>query len=285
MLVRMPELPEVEVLVRHLDPLIKGKTIRNVVVNRAKVLEPTSEATFKRVLEGQKFLAVQRRGKYLLFTLQGRGRKMTPLLGHLGMTGRMYLLPAKGQLPKHAAVIFGLGREQFVFEDIRYFGRMTLDTSAIKALGPEPLAPEFTPEALLSALRRSSQPVKVKLLDQTLVAGVGNIYASEALFRAGISPRTRASRITKDQAARLHKEIRQVLEEAIEAGSTIPLDFAGTRKSDQLFYYGSGESNEKYEERLLVYARHREPCQNCGKPILKIVQAARSTFYCRTCQK
>ena len=285
MLWAMPELPEVEVLVRHLDPLIKGRTIRDVVVNRAKVLQPTSEPGFRRVLKGQKFVQVQRRGKYLLFTLRDRGGKTTTLLGHLGMTGRMYLLPAKGQLPKHAAVVFGLGREQFVFEDTRYFGRLTLDTSALEGLGPEPLGPEFTPKTLLAGLKRSSQPVKVKLLDQTLVAGVGNIYASEALFRAGISPRKRASGITKAQGGRVHKAIREVLEQAIEAGSTIPLDFAGKKKADSLFYYGTREANKNYEERLLVYDRHGKPCNKCGKPVVRFVQAARSTFYCKQCQK
>jgi formamidopyrimidine-DNA glycosylase len=281
----MPELPEVEVLVRHLDPLITGRTIRNVVVNRAKVLEPTSEATFKRVLEGQKIFAVQRRGKYLLFRLRDRAGKRTTLLGHLGMTGRMYLLPSRAELPKHAAVVFGLGREQFVFEDTRYFGRLTLDTSAVELLGPEPLGPEFTPETLLSALKRSSQPVKVKLLDQSLIAGIGNIYASEALFRAGLSPRRKAWRITKVEAERLHGGIRNVLEQAIEAGSTIPLDFAGKKKADSLLYYGTREAHGNYEERLLVYDRHGKPCNKCGKPVVRFVQAARSTFYCKQCQK
>lgn len=284
MLLSMPELPEVEVLVRHLDPLIRGKRIRAVTVNRAKVLRPTSEAKFKRALEGQKFVQVQRRGKYLLFTLRDRAAKMTTLLGHLGMTGRMYLIPGNSQLPRHAAVVFGLGREQFVFEDTRYFGRLTLDITAVEKLGPEPLGPDFTPETLLAGWKRSSQPVKVKLLDQTLVAGVGNIYASEALFRAGISPRTQASRITKAQAERLHRAIRKVMEEAIRAGSTIPLDFEGKKKADTLFYYGTSESNGNYEERLLVYDRHGQPCMSCGKPILRLVQAARSTFYCKRCQ-
>src|SRR4051794_29395979 len=102
----MPELPEVEVLVRHLAPLITGKTIRDVVVNRARVLRPTSGARFKQALEGKKFVQVQRRGKYLLFTLHDRGGKITTLLGHLGMTGRMYLLTGRARLPRHAAVVF-----------------------------------------------------------------------------------------------------------------------------------------------------------------------------------
>ena len=116
-------------------------------------------------------------------------------LGHLGMTGRMFLAPAHQPLPKHAAVIFSLGRQNLIYEDSRYFGRLTLDTSALARLGPEPLNPEFKPEALARALSRSSQPVKVKLLDQSIVAGLGNIYASEALFRAQVSPRSAARKL------------------------------------------------------------------------------------------
>ena len=104
------------------------------------------------------------------------------------MTGRMYLLPAKARLPRHAAVVLDLGRENFIFEDTRYFGRLTLDSSALARLGPEPLGAEFTAERFAEALGRSRQAIKVKLLDQSLLAGVGNIYASEALFRAGIAP-------------------------------------------------------------------------------------------------
>ena len=115
------------------------------------------------------------------------------------MTGRMYLLPAKDRLPKHAAVVLKLGRENFVFEDTRYFGRLTLDSSALARLGPEPLGAEFTAERFAEALGRSRQAIKVKLLDQSLLAGVGNIYASEALFRAGIAPTLPARRLTAGQ--------------------------------------------------------------------------------------
>jgi formamidopyrimidine-DNA glycosylase len=143
----VPELPEVEVLVRHLRPLLVKKTIRAVEVRRARVLGPTSPRRFRSVLRGARFLGLERRGKYLLFTLASGGKQATFLLvGHLGMTGRMYLLPARAGLPKHAAVILKLGREQFVFEDTRYFGKLTLDADAVGRLGPEPLAGDFTTE-------------------------------------------------------------------------------------------------------------------------------------------
>ncbi len=193
----MPELPEVEILARHLRPLIRGKTIRGVAVRRAKVLAPTSPRKFRRALLGAKFAGLSRRGKYLLFRLRPKaGDPPVTLLGHLGMTGRIYLARKKERLPRHAAVVLDLGRENFIYEDTRYFGRLTLDLSAVKKLGPEPLAGSFDQTAFGRSLKRSRQAIKVRLLDQTLVAGIGNIYASEALFRARISPRWPACRLT-----------------------------------------------------------------------------------------
>lgn len=208
------------------------------------------------------------------------------LVGHLGMTGRMYLLPAKSELPKHAAVVLNLGGESFVFEDTRYFGRLTFDASGIAELGPEPLSEQFTIEGFSEALQRSAQPIKVKLLDQSVVAGIGNIYASEALFRAKISPRLAAKRLSAAQVARLRDAIRKTLSEAIELGSTVPLNHTGESPRDWLFYIGSApDAPDLYEERLRVYDRAGKACFNCGTAIKRIVQAARSTFYCPNCQK
>lgn len=282
----MPELPEVEVLVRFLEPLLLNKTIRDVEVRRERVIRPTSPQNLKRPLRGATFGGVSRRGKYLLFKLRtAKTAKPVLLLAHLGMTGRMYLLPKQSGLPKHAAVVLNLGEENFVFEDTRYFGRFTLDTAAIEKLGPEPLSSEFTAETLMSGLSKSTQPIKVKLLDQTVIAGVGNIYASEALFRAGISPKIAARRLKFPQVQRLWQEIRAVLTEAIECGSTVPLDYEGAQARDRLFYFGSADTSVYYEERLRVYDRENRPCPICGSPIRRIVQAARSTFFCRTCQR
>lgn len=282
----MPELPEVEVLVRHLRPLLTGKTIRELQVRRAKVLQPTTPAQFKAKLTGAKFLSLARRGKYLLFELRCRHtRENFFLLGHLGMTGRMYLAPKRDPLPKHAAVVLHLGAKNFIYEDTRYFGRLTLKLSAAEKLGPEPWDKNFTAEVFLKRLKTSRQPVKVKLLDQALVAGVGNIYASEALFRAGISPRQPANRLTGAQAQRLWLAVREVLQAAIDCGSTIPLNFSA-RKSDGLFYYGRAAGvPDYYTERLRVYDRAGQPCEKCATPIRRIVQAARSTFFCPHCQK
>ncbi|MCX5823987.1 MAG: hypothetical protein NTY86_10925, partial [Deltaproteobacteria bacterium] len=151
-------------LVRHLTPLLEGREIRAVQVHRVKVLAPSSAREFTRALVGAKFCGLARRGKYLLFKLRHAERaELRTLVGHLGMTGRMYLLPAKASLPKHAAVVLNLGRENFVFEDTRYFGRLTLEASALGRLGPEPLGAEFTVEGFAEALGRSRQPIKVKL--------------------------------------------------------------------------------------------------------------------------
>jgi formamidopyrimidine-DNA glycosylase len=282
----MPELPEVEILSRHLHPLLRGKTIRSVVVRRVKVLKPTSLREFQRVLNGAKFAGLVRRGKYLRFELRSKiSGKPVALLGHLGMTGRMFVAKKSEPLPKHAAVIFDLGRRNFIYEDTRYFGRLTLDLSALKKLGAEPLGKDFTPEVLVSALKQSRQAIKVKMLDQSLVAGVGNIYASEALFHARISPKLAANRLMLGQINRLWRAIREVLSEAIAGGSTVPLNFA-SGKTDGLFYFGRATGQQDYyEERLRVYDRAGEPCQDCGRPIKRIIQAARSTFYCPHCQK
>jgi len=282
----VPELPEVEVLARHLRRTLPGKTIRDVRVNRAKILRPTSQWKLKSVLVGARFKAVSRRGKYLLFELQPRfSRQTVVLLGHLGMTGKMFLALKNDPPPKHAAVILDLGKTNLIFEDTRYFGRLTLDLSAVEKLGPEPLTGDFSPEMFARELKRSRQPVKIKLLDQSLVAGVGNIYASESLFRARISPELAANQLAFAQVKKLCGAIREVLAEAIECGSTVPVNFSGA-KSDRLFYFGRAPgAPDFYEERLRVYDRAGKPCPRCGSPIQRIVQAARSTFFCLQCQK
>lgn len=282
----MPELPEVEVLARHLRPALHGKVIRSVQVRRAKVLRPTSERALQRALTGARFKRLDRRGKYLLFEFMSPvlGRPLT-VLGHLGMTGRMFVARAGEPLPKHAAVVLEFGRGRLVYEDQRYFGRFTLDLAAVAKLGPEPLADGFPLADFARALKRSRQPVKVKLLDQSLIAGVGNIYASEALFRAGLSPRKAANKLTGAQIEKLARAIRETLADAVKFGSTVPLNFH-PEETDGLFYYGlAAGAPDYYEERLRVYDRAGQPCVRCGAPIRRIVQAARSTYYCPRCQK
>jgi formamidopyrimidine-DNA glycosylase len=283
----MPELPEVEVLARHLRRALRGKSVRAVCVNRAKVLHPTSERELKKVLVGRKFKSLARRGKYLLFDFQdSSAQKIVTVLGHLGMTGKMFVAEKSAPLPKHAAVVLELNEGRFVYEDTRYFGRFTLDLSSVEKLGPEPDDKNLTPEMFWRKLKSSRQPVKVKLLDQSLLAGVGNIYASEALFRAKISPKLAAKKLSPGQAQKLLNTVRAVLREAIDCGSTIPLNFADGTKGDGLFYFGrAADAPDFYEERLRVYDRAGQPCIRCGTEIRRIVQAARSTFFCPRCQR
>lgn len=262
----MPELPEVEVLVRHLRPRLAGKVIQEVSVRRLRVIAPTNERDLSKALKGARFTAVERRGKYLVFRLR-RANKDFTLLGHLGMSGRMYVVARNAAEPKHAAVVLSLGKEKLIYQDTRYFGRMTLDLSPLERLGPEPSGKNFALDAFARRLRQSSQAIKVKLLDQSLVAGLGNIYASEALFRAGIAPRVAARKLTKEQIARLWESIREVLRTAIRCGSTIAID-----------------RRRNHAERLAVYDRGGEPCVVCQSVIRRIVQAARSTYFCPRCQ-
>jgi formamidopyrimidine-DNA glycosylase len=282
----MPELPEVEVLVRHLRPLLRNRPVLSVDVRRPKVIAPTTPAQLRRALIGSSFVTLTRRGKYLIFSLrQPRQHVFLKLLGHLGMTGRIYLQPRKAPLPRHAAIVLDLGPHQLVFEDTRYFGRLTLDLAPLAALGPEPLSSQFTAAHLAATLERSIQPIKVRLLDQSLVAGVGNIYASETLFRARIHPELPARELTPAQIRSLRNAIRWTLAAAIRWGSTVPLDWAGTGPRDRLFYYGRPDGTPPYyEERLRVYDRAGQPCPRCRTAIRRITQASRSTYFCPECQ-
>lgn len=284
----MPELPEVEVLVRHLAPVLAGKRIRGIEVRNPRAVRPGRAAAFELQLLGARFIGLERRGKYLVFGFESfRSRAEITFIGHLGMTGRMYLQSRRDALPRHAAVVMELGRERFVFEDTRYFGRLSLDTSVLERLGPEPLSRAFNRPAFLARLQQSGQAIKVRLLDQGLVAGIGNIYASEALFHARIAPHTPCRRLTRAQVLRLHAAIRRVLREAIRFGSTVPLDWAGRGEGDGLFYYGRspGAPGDDYLERLAVYDRSSQPCRRCKTAIVRIYQAGRSTYYCPRCQR
>jgi len=283
----MPELPEVEILVRHLSPVLKGRTIRKVRILKPRAIRPGPGQSFGRALVGLTFRGVVRRGKYLVFTLStGTEQSTVRMLGHLGMTGRMYLRSARHPLPRHAAVVLSLGPDRLVFEDVRGFGRMTLDTAPLTELGPEALGPAFSLRYFQSALKRSATSIKGKLLDQSLVAGVGNIYASEAMFRARISPRRPARALSPEQVRRLHGSVRRVLKEAIRFGSTIPLNLTGESHSDGLFYYGrSVDGTGTYDERLRVYGREGCACYRCGGTVRRIIQSGRSTFHCPRCQR
>ncbi|MCC6232843.1 MAG: bifunctional DNA-formamidopyrimidine glycosylase/DNA-(apurinic or apyrimidinic site) lyase [Verrucomicrobiales bacterium] len=284
----MPELPEVEVLARHLHAHLCGRRVEEVDVRRGRLVRPQTPRAFAVGLEGAVIESVGRRAKYMVVQLGGRrgtGASRRWLV-HLGMTGRLLLGETSAPLPSHTAAVFKLTGVRLVFVDPRGFGRMTMDDTVLEGLGPEPLEPDFRPETLAHALRDSRQAVKVRLLDQSRVAGVGNIYASEALFRARLSPKRRSDRVRGAEVERLWSALREVLEEAIRLGSTLPLDFTGDGTGDGLFYHGLAEGAAAgYEERLRVYDREGEPCLVCGRAIRRWIQAARSTYYCPVCQR
>jgi formamidopyrimidine-DNA glycosylase len=194
------------------------------------------------------------------------------------------LLPAQTDLPKFTHTIFELdGCERLVFQDQRHFGFMRIaktaeigDTPELKKLAPEPFSSEFSPSYLHAALRRSTRSVKEFLLDQSRVCGLGNIYAAEALFVAGIHPSKRTNTFSSKRTESLHGNIRNILDEAISAGSTLNIDPAD---SDSAYYGG------EYERYWRVYDREGQPCVKCGATIRRLKQAGRSTFFCPICQK
>lgn len=281
----MPELPEVEVVVRHLEPLVRGLRIESVHVWRERTIRPHSAGELCGELTGKVFQGVTRRGKFLVFGLtDSKGGPAIDLIGHLGMTGRIYLQSASAPASRHAVVGLYLGKSCLVFEDRRQFGRMHLDSSVLEALGPEPLSDGFTPAILADLLGCSRQPVKVRLMNPSVVVGVGNIYASEALFRAQISPRRTSLSLERDEVIRLWNSIRRVLKEAIARGSSVSLESEAQR--ERLFHHGAAVAGEESADSdgLCVYDRGGLPCLQCGTMILRVRQAGRSTYYCPNCQ-
>ena len=274
----MPELPEVEHVVRALRPVVTGRRILAAELNLKRIAPEISRGSFNRQLRNALITGVGRRGKYILFELES-GQMLTT---HLRMTGKFVSLTTDESLPPYAHVVFYLDDERrLVFCDMRQFGRMRLIRNGarlpkeLSTLAPEPLSDEFTEEYFLETLSRSRRSLKQLLLDQTRVLGLGNIYAVEALFLAGISPMKPANRLSKPRARKLYQAIRQILHEAIEAGSTLQIDLADGNAR----YFGTSERFWR------VYEREGEPCVNCGARIRRVVHGGRSTYYCPRCQK
>lgn len=275
----MPELPEVEHVVRGLRGAVLGQRILAVDVNLPRLLSGVSSRTFKRKLRGARIDGVSRRGKYILIELDS----LDVLLVHLRMTGKFLCIGSEQPLPPYPHVVFYLDDDRrLVFADMRQFGRMRLlamkklpSLPQIEALAPEPFADDFSFDYFWQTLSKSHRSLKQLLLDQTRILGLGNIYASEALFLARISPLKAADRLSKARALKLHQAIRDILQEAIDAGSTLRIDLTDGEGS----YFGTTERFWR------VYEREGEPCVNCGTKIKRVVQGARSTYYCPKCQK
>jgi formamidopyrimidine-DNA glycosylase len=263
----MPELPEVETVVRSIARLV-GRRIVSAEFRAARILRGGDPERMAARLAGRRIAAIRRYGKFILVTLSGGGY----LLLHLGMTGRLLLGGAPG---KHTHAVFTLDGGVLQFDDSRQFGAIEVHEdfpARVARLGPEPLeiaAPDFA-----RALRRRRTRVKALLLDQTFVRGVGNIYADEALFRAGIHPMAITARLRQDRALRLHQALAEVLTEAIAAG--------GSSISD---YVDAGGRRGLFQVSHRVYQRTGQACVNCGAAVRRVVVAQRSSHFCPRCQK
>jgi formamidopyrimidine-DNA glycosylase len=270
----MPELPEVEVTRRGIAQALVGARIAQVRLGKPLRWPLGCEPA---VLVGQRIVAVARRGKYVVFTLDAG-----VLLLHLGMSGSIQCLPQLPQAGAHDHFDLVTDQGGMRLNDPRRFGAVVYAASLqdpvarklLDGLGPEPLEAGFTPAVLHAALQRHHAAIKPVLLAGHAVVGVGNIYACEALFLAGIRPTTSANKISKPRAARLHAAIVQVLTQALNSGGSTLRNFSGTQ----------GDVG-RYQQAVLVYGREGKPCKQCGAPIRQIRQGQRSTFFCTFCQK
>lgn len=274
----MPELPEVEVVRRSLAPRMVGDVVARIEARAPALREPLDAAALAGDLEGRRVEAVRRRAKYLLVDVEGG----QTLALHLGMSGRLTLAEAGGQTGgkhEHLVVHLASGR-RLRFVDPRRFGlAFSLPTAAIGAdphfahLGVEPLGDAFDGAHLRAAARRRRGPVKPFLMDATVVVGVGNIYASEALFAAGVHPQRSVARVAPARWRRLAAAVRETLERAIAQGGSSISDFV------------DGEGRAGYfQVAFAVYDREGLPCPRCATPVRRLVQAGRSSFYCPGCQ-
>jgi formamidopyrimidine-DNA glycosylase len=280
----MPELPEVEMVVRHLDKLLAGRRIEQARLLRPRLAPDLSARQFAARLKGAEVRRVWRRGKHILADLSNGRTWIT----HLRMSGRFIRLEPAGVLNAepvpftHATFRLDDG-SMLLFTDQRHFGLMMVVETAdlgqlasLQRLAPEPFDPEFSVDYLVERCGRSRQAIKLLLLDQSKVVGLGNIYAAEALHRAAIDPRLVAASLTRPRLARLHQEIREVLREAIEVGSTLNTD-----PREVYGRYGGGA----FEENWRVYSREGAICFSCGDVVRRFTQGGRSTYYCPGCQR
>ncbi len=278
----MPELPEVETIVRGLAQRVTGDRIESVWTSGKPQTFKSPPAEIAATLEGAAIAAVHRMGKHIIFDLAQDGavsagkkppaRITAQWVVHLGMTGSLVVTRPDAEVPKHTHVTaqLGSGRE-LRFIDPRRFGRTWVVHEAFTTPGTEPLDIGF--ELFAGLFRGRKTPIKSALLNQKLLRGIGNIYADESLFRAGIRPRRRAASLTREELKRLYKSVQKVLTEAIAAGGTSISDYVDS----------AGESG-LFQMKLRAYGRTGEPCLRCGTPIKRIVVAGRGTHYCPKCQ-
>lgn len=272
----MPELPEVETIARELNGHVTGRRIEAIDIFRADALGRQAPADFCRALRGREIRHCSRRGKYLIFHLHPERY----LVVHLRMTGKFAVTaPLEAPLRDHRLWFHLDDGRVLVFQDLRCFGTLDVvarlsDSPALSKLGMEPLSPQCTQSWLRRALAASRTPLKPWLMDQTKIAGLGNIYASEILYAAGLDPTQPANGLDGPSVARLHRATRRILRKAILKSGTTISDF---RRVDQK----TGE----FQHFLRVYGKAGEPCPKCKTPIAAIRQQQRSTFFCPRCQR
>jgi len=270
----MPELPEVEVIRRGLAPRLLGRRFLTVQVSDKPLRQASPPGELARWLPGRRLLRLRRRGKYLLFHLE----EGVTLLIHLGMTGRLLIGTPPPSLP-HIHLIFTLeGGITLAFQDVRRFSQVLVflpgePLTPLNQVGREPFSRRVTPGWLVEKAQGRSRPLKNFLLDGRLLAGIGNIYACEIMFAAGLNPTTPVGRLTLDHWERVLRETRRILRRAIRQGGTTVNDYLDHRGETGLF-----------QLELMVYGREEEPCRHCGAIIERLVQAGRSTFFCPGCQ-
>ncbi len=270
----MPELPEVEITRRGIEPFLAGRVLTGAEVRHHGLRWPVPR-NLSRALRGERVRSVGRRGKYIVIEC-GRGT----LLLHLGMSGNLRILPAGAPPGRHDHFDLQLEDKILRLRDPRRFGsvlwwRGPADGHPLLAgLGVEPLSSAFDGDALHRAVRGRKAAIKQVLMDSRVVAGIGNIYASESLFRAGVHPATPAGRLSRERSARLAAAVRETLLDAIAAGGSTLRDFV----------HADGAAG-CFQMRYFVYDRAGEPCRGCGQPIKRVVQGQRSTYYCPRCQR
>ncbi len=275
----MPELPEVEIISRSLHSLVGGRTISTATLFRERLAPDITPKDFSKTLLNSTINHVHRRGKHILFDLSGD----KTLIVHLRMSGRFSLLTSNTDDPKFTHAVFYFEDEtRLVFDDQRHFGLMKIvstpqlhDAKELKKLAPEPFSDLFSVEYLRAILKTSKRSLKEFLLDQTKVCGLGNIYAAEAMFAAGIHPKTPADKVTAKKVPLLYESIKAVLTIAITHADGLPVN---PEDLEGGYFSGSGES-------WMVYDREGDDCRTCKTPIIRLKQGGRSTYFCRKCQR